>query len=141
MTNINSKKILGVDFGAKRVGIAISDENGNFALPKLVLNNDKSLLENIGEIIKKDKVIEIVIGESTDYKGKENPIMKDVKEFAKELEGKLNLPISFEPEFLTTHQAKNIQGKGEMTDASAAALILQSFLDKRNVEKCRGEFK
>jgi len=130
----SSKKFLGIDFGIKKIGIAVSDENSNFALPKLVLQNDKDLMQNIEEIIRKDKISEIVIGESIDYKGKENPIMKDVKEFAGELKEKFGITVSFEPEFLTTYQAKSIQGAGTMTDASAAALILQSFLDKRNAE-------
>ena len=125
------KKVLGIDFGTKKIGIAISDENGNFALPKLVLSNDRSLLENLGKIIREENISEIVIGESVNYKGEENPIMKDVKVFTKELKEKFNLPVSFEPEFLTTHQAKSIQGQSALTDASAAALILQSFLDKR----------
>ena len=127
-----SKKILGVDFGTKKIGIAISGGDGNFALPKLVIDNNKSLLENIEEIIKKEKISEIVIGESINYKGQENPVMKDIKNFAGVLEEKFSLPINFEPEFLTSHQAKSIQGEDKMTDASAAALILQSFLDKRN---------
>lgn len=125
------KRILGVDFGAKKIGIAVSDKDGNFALPKLVLQNDKSLLQNIEEIVEKENISEIVIGESTDYKGKENPVMKEVSEFAIELKEKFSLPINFEPEFLTTHQAKSIQGESAMTDASAAALILQSFLDRK----------
>ncbi|MFQ5661920.1 MAG: Holliday junction resolvase RuvX [Candidatus Paceibacteria bacterium] len=127
-----SKRILGIDFGTKKIGVAVSDENSNFAIPKLVLNNDKDLLRNIKEIINKEKIGEIVIGESTDYKGQDNPVMKDVKKFTEKLQEKFSLPISFEPEFLTSHQAKSIQGENKMTDASAAALILQSFLDKEN---------
>lgn len=130
-----TKRILGVDFGTKKIGIAASDENGNFGLPKLVLGNDRDLMQNLEKIIQEENISEIVIGESTDYKGKENPLMKAAREFARELEEKFNLTISFEPEFLTSHQAKSIQGKSKMTDASAAALILQSFLDKRNKDE------
>ena len=128
----DKKRILGVDFGTKKIGIAISDENSNFALPKLVLSNDKSLMQNIEEIIKRENISEIVIGESTDYRGEENPVMKDSKEFADKVKEKFSLAVNFEPEFLTTHQAKSIQGESKMTDASAAAIILQSFLDKKN---------
>lgn len=126
-----TKRILGVDFGTKKIGIAVSDENSNFALPKLVLGNNKSLMQNIEEIIERENISEIVIGESTNYKGQENPVMKDAKEFADKVKEKFSLSINFEPEFLTSHQAKSIQGENNMTDASAAAIILQSFLDKR----------
>lgn len=138
MSETALKRILGIDFGTKKIGIAISDKSGNFAIPKLVLANDRNLSQNIEEIIKKENISEIVIGESIDYKGKENPIMKDTKIFAEKLREKFNLAVSFEPEFLTTHQAKSIQGESEMTDASAAALILQSFLDKRPKRSASG---
>ena len=95
------------------------------------LDNKEFVKNAPAEIIEKENVSEIVMGESLNYKGKENFVMKDAKKFAREIKKKFNLNISFEPEFLTTHQAKSIQGENEMTDASAAALILQSFLDKR----------
>lgn len=128
----NPKRILGIDFGAKKVGIAVSDMDGNFAIPKIVLKNDKNLMRNLLEIIEKESIFKIVIGESTNYKGEENPVMKDIRNFVGALKVKFNLPVIFEPEFLTTHQAKSIQEESAMTDASAAALILQSFLDKKN---------
>lgn len=127
-----NKRILGVDFGTKKVGIAVSDENGNFALPKVVLQNDKDLISNFQMILKQENIGEIVIGESVNYKGEENLVMKEVKDFIKKIKGFSNIPIVFEPEFLTSSQVRNTQGDGKMIDASAAALILQSFLDKRN---------
>ena len=132
MDNIHSKKILGVDFGTKKVGIAVSDKSGSFALPKVVLQNDKDLMQNLEKIIQEEDVSEVVIGESIDYKGKENIVMASAKKFADEIKEKFNLPINFEPEFLTSSQVRSTQGDSKMIDASAAALILQSFLDKRN---------
>lgn len=127
-----SKRILGVDFGTKKVGIAVSDENGNFALPKVVLQNDKDLIQNFESILKEENISEIVIGESVNYKGEENLVMKDTKDFIEKIKKLSNVLITFEPEFLTSSQVRNTQGDGKMIDASAAALILQSFLDKRN---------
>ena len=132
MNDTNSKKFLGIDFGTKKIGIAVSDEGGNFALPKLVLQNDKNLMRNLEEIIKEENIREIVIGESINYKGKDNIIMSDIKDFVDILKNKFELTVSLEPEFLTSSQVRNTQGNGKMIDASAAALILQSFLDKRN---------
>ena len=68
---IYSMRFLGIDFGSKRVGIALSDPSGEFALPKVVLENNKSLLKNVIEIIRNNEVSTVVIGESKNFKGEE----------------------------------------------------------------------
>lgn len=123
-------KYLGIDFGSKRVGIAISDENNQMAFPYSVVLNNKKLLEKIEEIIKKEKINKIVMGESKNFENQPNKIMKEIEKFKKELEEKIKLEIIFEPEFMTSQQAELIQGKNKMHDASAATIILQSYLDK-----------
>ena len=131
MNNMNNakNKIIGIDFGSKRVGIALSDESLKFALPLSVIINDSELLAKIQKIAIDNEVKEIVIGESKDYNGKPNPILLDSLEFKDKLEA-LNFVVHFEPEFMTSVQAERLQGKNELSDASAAALILQSYLDK-----------
>ncbi len=124
-------KFLGIDYGSKRVGVALSDESETFALPKVVLNNEVSLLGKIAEICEEENVGGIVFGDSRDFSGKENPVMFEAKVFAEEIGKKTGLEIFFEPEFLTSVEAERIQGKNSMHDASSAALILKSFLDKR----------
>lgn len=123
-------KYLGIDFGTKRIGLAISDDGGKIAFPNVVLPNDRDLLEKIVKVCADNSIGVIVIGESNNFAGNPNPIMKDVKNFIKNLEGKIKTPIIFEPEFMTSIQASRIQGQAEKLDASAAAIILQSFLDK-----------
>ena len=122
-------KYLGIDFGSKRIGIAVSDDDGKMAFPYSVIVNDGKLLEEIKKIIKKEKIETIVIGESKDFKGEPNKIMAQIEDFKKELEEELEIKVFLEPEFMTSAQAEHIQGKTEMHDASAAAIILQSFLD------------
>ncbi len=129
---IKNSKTIGVDFGTKKVGIALSDEGGNFAIPKTVIKNDKDLIKSFEKILKEENVGEIVIGESVDYKGEENPVMEGVRDFIEKIKEFTDVPIILEPEFLTSSQVRNTQGDGKMIDASAAALILQSFLDKRD---------
>jgi putative Holliday junction resolvase len=124
-------KYLGIDFGSKRVGIAVSDETSKLAFPHSVIPNDENLVGEIEKIIKDEKISEVVIGESKDFKNMPNKIMIEIEKFKKVLEGKTKLPVSFELEFMTSGQAEQIQGKNDMNDASAAAIILQSFLDKR----------
>jgi putative holliday junction resolvase len=125
-------KYLGIDFGIKRVGLSVSDETGKMAFPHSVILNNKKLLAEIGEIIKKEKVGSMVIGESKNFKGEPNKIMAEIVKFKKILEEVTKSPVFFEPEFMTSQQAEHLQGKNEMHDASAATIILQSYLDKNS---------
>lgn len=129
-------KFLGIDYGSKRVGVAISDDDGKLAFPRDIFTNDKKLLEKIVQLCDDESVSGVVVGESLDSAGKPNPIMKKVLIFKEKLENEIALPIHFEPEFMTSHHASIGESKGEFrkgaVDASAAALILQRFLDKRN---------
>jgi putative holliday junction resolvase len=124
-------KHLGIDFGEKRVGIAISDEDGKFAFPMAVLENNTDLLRKIVDLCMKNKVEMVVMGESRDYKGQVNDIMWKIDGFKKKLEV-IGYKVAFEPEFMTSVQASQITGENKMIDASAAAIILQSYLDKIN---------
>jgi putative Holliday junction resolvase len=123
-------KTLGIDFGTKKTGIAISDEMGKVAFPYAVLPS-KELVDAVAEICKKENISTIVLGESRDFSGAPNPIMEKISTFGKEIVGKTELPVFYEPEFLTSKQARNILDSGELNDASAAAIILQSYLDRQ----------
>lgn len=141
-------RYLGIDFGSKRVGLALSDESCTLAFPYNVLPNDKELLSAVAEIVKEQKVKLMVMGESKDFAGKDNSIAKDAEEFRKALEKLTHKKVAYEPEFLTSVQAGRRQGRrqegsrgtgeraeqrreNKMLDASAAAIILQSYLDRR----------
>ncbi len=126
-------KLLGIDYGSKRVGLAHSDEAGQFAMPLIVLVNTKNLLEEVVAAAKEKGVKEIVIGESKNYAGEANAILADSLNFKKELET-AGFTVHLEPEFMTSAHVEKLQGKTEMLDASAAALILQSYLDKQKAQ-------
>ncbi|MCK9351663.1 MAG: Holliday junction resolvase RuvX [Candidatus Paceibacterota bacterium] len=123
-------KLLGIDYGSKKIGLAISDEEGRVAFPRSVIKNNAVILSEIQELIKKEKIEGIVLGESLAYSGEPNLIMKRISVFKESLEKATCLPVSFENEFLSSKQARNIHDSGELNDASAAAIILQSYLDK-----------
>ncbi len=123
-------RYLGVDFGSKRVGVALSDESGRMAFPYVVLRNDKTLLGEMERICKEQKVKLVVLGESKDFKGDANPIATQIDEFKKKVEKLTRKKVEYEPEFLTSVQAARWQGNVENLDASAAAIILQSYLDR-----------
>jgi len=124
-------KYIGIDYGEKNVGIAVSDDGGNLAFAKIVLKNDKHLLKNILKICDEEKIEIVVLGESLDFSGQPNLIMKDILIFKNKLEKMSGLQIYLEPEFLTSAEAERIQGKNDKIDASAAALILKSYLEKQ----------
>lgn len=131
-------RVLGIDYGTKRIGVALSDPQAAFGQPYSVVQNSKTALDEILAIVKKENVAEIVLGESKDFKGQDNKVMSEIRDFKFALEKALVLllppiiPVIFEPEFLTSHQAEYFQGKHDLLDASAAALILQSYLDRKN---------
>jgi putative Holliday junction resolvase len=128
-------KTLGIDYGTKKIGFAVSDEDGRIAFPRSVLKNDAGVFFAIKELIQKEKIESIVLGESLDYSGKPNLIMEKISAFKKLLEKETSLPVMFESEFLSSKQARNIHDSGELNDASAAAIILQSYLDREKSKK------
>ncbi|MDD3662529.1 MAG: Holliday junction resolvase RuvX [Candidatus Pacebacteria bacterium] len=138
-------RYLGIDYGSKRVGLSLSDDDGMMAFPHLVLSNDLDLTENVVSLCEKENISAIVLGESKDLSGKPNKIMGSIEEFKRNLEAQIDLPIYFEKEFMTTIEARGREGKeknnarknakqkeNKLTDAVAASLILQRFLDRKN---------
>ena len=147
-----NKRFLGIDYGTKRIGVAISDERGTLAFPKEIVLNDADTFKKFEKIIKQEKITEIVIGESVDFSGKLNALSARIDVFILELQEKFDLPIHKQKEFLTSVLARSSkdgkkdynpsqthsrvkQIKSGRIDASAAALILQRYLDKLNNPK------
>lgn len=124
-------RYLGIDYGVKKIGLAISDEGGSFAFPFLIFANfsKENSVEKILKIIEEKNIEKIVIGESLNLKGEENKILKEAKSFSEKLKEKTNLEVYFEKEWLSTIEARRFQDRHDADD-SAAAIILQRFLDK-----------
>lgn len=118
---------MALDYGEKRVGVASTDETGEFALPRAVWSNDSRLLDKILEFKLKEGVEKVVIGESKNFSGEANPIMEKILELKEALEEK-GVEVELHPETLSTVEARRIQGNTELTDASAAALVLRSYI-------------
>ena len=122
-------KYLGIDYGTKRIGLALSDEDGVLAFPHKVIQNKSRANTEIIQIAKSEKIEKIVVGESLDYKNQPNQVMKNIEKFGKELNALTGIEVLYEPEYLTSAQARRAPGAGTRVDASAAALILQYYLD------------
>lgn len=125
-------RYLGIDYGSKRIGIALSDTSGRMAFPNSVILNTKNAKNEILELIKKENVEMIVAGESKDKNGIPNLIMNEARPFCDELSNESGLPIKYILESYTSVQAAKIQGDNAMNDASAASIILQTYLDGIN---------
>lgn len=125
-------KYLGIDYGTKRVGIATSDDGGQMAFPLRVLLNSRSLIAHIAKICRDEHIDTIVMGESLNFQNKHNVIMGEITPFAEELKRETGLPLVFMNEVLSSREAMHLQGDNSENDASAAAIVLQSYLDKIN---------
>lgn len=124
-------RILGIDYGTKRVGLALTDDQGMMAFPHSVLPNDAHLVKTIEKLIEKEGVGQVVIGHSLDREGGANPVHAKVEEFMLDLTLATGIPIELQPEQYTTQEAIRFQGRTEKTDASAATIILNAYLTKK----------
>ncbi len=123
--------MLGIDYGGRRVGLALSDDAGSMAFPHKIIENTKRIVDDIGDLIKKESVERIVVGlpralgdmSDTDMTTK-------VRAFAKNLES-LGLPVELEDEFLSSSEVTRQGGAKGAIDASSAAIILQSYLERQ----------
>lgn len=122
---------MGIDYGTKRVGVALSDEGGRMAFPHIVLDNDSSLLTKLESLVEERNVGEIVIGHSLGRDGKANAVHSEVEELIGDLTLRVGVPIHLHPEQYSTQEAIREQGRNKQTDASAASIILNSFITSR----------
>ena len=124
-------RLLGIDYGSKKTGLALTDESGTMAFPHSVVPTTPALLKTIETLIMKEKVAEIVLGYSLNRDGEPNKVHAAAEELMLDLTLATGLPIHLQPEQYTTQAAIQIQGRNTQTDASAAALILDAYLTKR----------
>lgn len=124
-------RIMGLDYGSKRVGVALTDEDGRVAFPKAVLPNDRFLVSALKELVDAYHVTEVVVGESRANTGEDNPVQRGVRALVRLLEADTGVTIHLEPEFYSSQEVRTHTGAFRV-DAEAAAVILNSFLTKRH---------
>jgi putative Holliday junction resolvase len=127
-------KYIGVDYGTKRIGVAISDEEASFAFPKEIIPIDGAV-DKILEIVSEEDIKGVVFGQSLASNGQDNDLVEKAKMFAKKVESKTSIPIYFEREDFSSVEAHRYQTKKGSRDDSAAAVILQRFLDKKSMQQ------
>jgi len=126
-------RYLGIDYGEKRIGLAMSDPGALIAFPKKTLLNFKNqrALEQLKTLITEEKISGVVVGLPIALDGRYTAETQKALDFGEMLKKELKLPLEYENEMLTTHFVEQSGVKKEHTDAAAAAVILQSYLDKR----------
>ena len=134
-------KIMSIDYGDKRTGIAFCDVNEILASPYTVINEgyQPKLVERIISIINKEKPEKIVIGLPRNMDGSYGYRCDECRSLGEELLKKVDIPVDYQDERLTTvmaHNAlsdNNVRGKKrkENVDAVSAVMILQSYIDKK----------
>ncbi len=123
-------RYLGIDYGTKRVGLALSDESRRFAMPYKVLEgNEKNIFADIETICKKEEVERIIIGIPVGLSRQDTAMTQRAKLFAEALKV-IGIPVELENEFFSSKEAERGVSKKQKIDAAAAALILQSYLER-----------
>lgn len=135
------KKIMGIDYGDARTGIAVSDLLCSIVGSTTVIHsrNDEKTIAKICELIQQNQVGEIVLGLPKNMNGTEGPRAELCREFAKKLEDATGLPVTMWDERRTTVEAHNIlsqhnyhgKRRKDTVDAVAASLILEGYLNFR----------
>ncbi len=128
-------RYLGIDYGKKRIGVAVSDPGGRIAFPKKMIANrgSEKVLRELKRLIEEEEAGRIIVGLPVGLDGKETDQTREVRAFADALKKEITLPVEFENEMLTTRMVEKAGVPREHTDEAAAAVILQAYLDKRNI--------
>ncbi len=140
-----SPRALGIDFGERRIGLAISDPAGRLALPLTTLTRrtDRVAVAQIAEIAGREGVGRLVLGEPKGLDGRRGEASRRVREFGAKLSEKTGLPLTFVDEALTTVEAHerlvaagiDPRKKPERLDAVAAQILLQEALDQGSARR------
>ena len=136
-------RILGVDFGEKRIGLAIANASSHIAQPLKVLQrkNIETDVKKLKEIIEEYNVKEIIMGLPLNMNGREGKKAKEAIDFSKLLEKKLSLNVRLWDERMTTIDSERVLLEADVTrakrrkvrDKLAAQLILQSYLNAKQL--------
>ncbi|MHC4551202.1 MAG: Holliday junction resolvase RuvX [Planctomycetota bacterium] len=134
-------RYLAIDHGQKRTGLAVSDASETLASPHSVIETQSSveLLRRVLLVIEDEKIQAVVLGLPYNMDGTEGPRAKQVREFGKILAEKIDIPIHFHDERLSSFEAEGLitdmqltrKKKKKRLDAIAAAAILRAFLGNK----------
>ena len=141
-------KHLGIDYGAKHTGLAISDTGGRVAMPHQIIPNDAFFRSHLTDIIFNESIDVVVMGESKDTQGGHNDIQTDIDDLVAYLRSETSATVVLMNEQFSSREAKwgtehlirfnprnadkrPLHKKQRRIDDAAAAIVLQSYLDSQ----------
>jgi putative holliday junction resolvase len=140
------KRVLAIDYGRRRLGLALSDELGVTAQPLAILvrTNRPNDLRRLRDLCRKRGVAQIVVGRPLRLGGEVSPMAEEAARFAVRLGRELGIPVDFQDERLTSWEAEQVAmeigpKRGPLDDV-AAAIVLREYLERqRGVPSARAK--
>jgi putative Holliday junction resolvase len=141
------RKLLGLDLGERRIGVAVTDDLGMFAFPLAIIDLTRSSLAEVARIASEQRVDGIVVGIPMNMRGDEGFQARAAREMARQIEQLVDVPIVYADERLTSYIAdqalasrgvKPRQRKAQR-DAIAAAVMLQGYMDAHPLARASHE--
>lgn len=140
-------RVLGLDLGSKRIGVAVSDRSGTIATPLTVISRSKSPSHDyaaIAKIVEEEEVVAIVVGLPLNMDGSAGSSARNARIEGERLATVVGVPVYVHDERRSTVEADrvlmernmNAQNRRQVVDKVAAAVILQSWLDSRRADGC-----
>jgi len=136
---LNEERILAIDYGTKRMGLAVTDPLKIFAYPLITLPNDSKFFERLKKIINEYNIVKIIIGYPLKESGDESTSSQSVLKFISELENNISLPIELIDErysssiarerIIQSVASKKKRRDKSLLDKNAAAVILEDYLN------------
>ncbi len=132
-------RVLGLDLGAARIGIAISDPERRLAVPlgTVAVGQPPGDLKAVAELVRENDVTTVVVGWPRSLSGEDGPAAIQARSFADALKAVLEVPVALQDERLSTVEAERVlreagvtgRRRREVVDRTAATVILQAWLD------------
>lgn len=125
-------RVIGIDYGASRIGVAMSDESRRYVFPRKAVHHHGigQAINGLRAVTEKEPVDLLVAGLPRSLDGTEGPQAQEVRTAVTSIATALGLPLAFEDERLTSSYADRFKGGSFEQDSIAAATILESYLER-----------
>jgi putative Holliday junction resolvase len=135
LNKLNKFKVLGIDFGLKKSGLAIYNSEVNIVIPLTIFNNITSQLDKLIELLSENRVNAVIVGYPLHLDGNETAQTDEIKKFADMLVSEANIPVILSDERFTTSLANTLlkeanlkrKVRNKMDDMVSASILLENF--------------
>ncbi len=138
---MKEERILAIDYGKKRIGLAVSDPLNMFAIPHSTILNNPQTTTELKKVIREKSITEIILGNPIKESGEDSAISKEIREFKAKLEKEVQIEIELVDEryssdiaykrIIETVPSKKKRRNKELIDKNAAAVILEDYLNTK----------